>query len=116
RNAAKGYNRIDRGRSHRLDLVKRFVLRAAAEIRIDTELLGRQRRELCEPAFELAIEIAAGVALAARIHAAGAVCRQLLVNAPRDRLIGCGPVAVTAAEHPVAHFRERILPQVAADP
>ena len=116
RDAAERDDGIDHGRRHRLDLVERLVVGAAAEIRFDTEFLHRQRRELCQPAFELAIEVAAGVALAARVRTARAVRRQLLVNGPRNRLIGRGPVAVAAAEHPVAHFRERILRQVAAKP
>ena len=116
RDAAERDDRVDHGRRHRLDLVERFVLGAAREVRSDTKFLHRQRRELCEPAFELTIEIAAGVALAARIRTAGAVRRQLLVNGPRNRLIGRGPVAVAAAEHPVAHLRERVLRQVAAKP
>ncbi len=41
---------------------------------------------------------------------------QLLVDQPRNRLIGRGPVAVAAAEHGVAHFCKRILRQVTAQP
>src|ERR1700716_1012214 len=47
----------------------------AAEIRIDAEFLRRQRRESGEPALEFSIKIAAGIALAACIHAAAAVRR-----------------------------------------
>ena len=114
RDAAERDDRIDRGRRHRLDRVQRRVVGAAVEAGIDAEFLHRRGREPGEPAFELAVEIAAGVALAARIDAARAMRRQLLVDQPRDRLIGRGPVAVAAAEHGVAQLCERILRQIAA--
>jgi hypothetical protein len=69
-----------------------------------------------EPFFELAVEIAAGIALAAAIEAACAMRGQLLVDHARHRLIGRGPVAVAAAEHGIAQLSERILRQVAVQP
>src|SRR5436309_1321547 len=82
----------------RLDFIERLVLGAAAEIRFDSEFLCRQWRELGEPALEVALEIAAGVALAPPIHAARPESRHLLVDQPRNRLIGRGPATVAAAE------------------
>ena len=112
RDAADRDDRVDRGRRHRLDVVERLVVGAAAEIASRPNSFT-ERGRLGEPAFELAVEIAAGVALAARIDAAAAMRGQLLVDHARDRLIGRGPVAVAAAEHRVAQFCEGIFRQVA---
>ena len=42
--------------------------------------------------------------------------RQLLVDHPRHRLVGRGPIAVAAAEHGVAQLGKGILRQIAAQP
>ena len=42
--------------------------------------------------------------------------RQPLVDEARHRLVGRGPIAVAAAEHGIAHVRERILRCVAVQP
>ena len=53
------------------------------------------------PGAVLAVEVAAGVALAARVHALRAVLLELGVDQRRDRLVGRRPVAVAAAEDAV---------------
>src|SRR5690606_41298340 len=67
---------------------------------------------LREPLLELAVEIAARIALAARIDRAGAMPGQLLVDQARHRLIGRRPIAVAAAEHRITHLGESVLRQV----
>jgi hypothetical protein len=104
-----------RGR-HRLDRIERRVVGAAGEAGIDAQFLHRRGRGLREPFLELAVEIAAGIALAAGVKTARAMCRQLLVDRARHGLIGRGPVAVAAAEHGVADLGERILRQAAVQP
>ena len=116
RSAALHHDGIDRGLRHRLDLVERLVIGAAAEIRIEAEFLHRGGCGRRKPALELTVEIAAGIALAARIDVARAVRLELLVDQARHRLIGRGPVAVAAAEHRVTQFGKGVLWQIAAEP
>ena len=54
------------------------------------------------PGLELAVEVAARVALAARVHAGRAARLERGVDAGRHGLVGRGPVAVAAAEDRVA--------------
>src|SRR5262244_3151660 len=70
RGAAEGCDRTHFSGGDRLDPVQRLVVGAAAENRREAELLNRRRRELGKPALVLAIEVAARIALAARIEAA----------------------------------------------
>src|SRR4029078_639491 len=98
----------------RFDGVERRVVGAAGDARCQAEFLGGRGCGRREPFLETAIEIAAGLAPAARIDAASAMRRQLLVDHARHRLVGRRPVAVAAAEHGAAYFFESILAQVIA--
>ena len=64
RDAALRNDGVDGGRRHRLDRIQRLVVGAAGKIGIDAEFLHRHRCCGREPFFELAVEIAAGIALA----------------------------------------------------
>src|SRR6185312_3711301 len=86
------------------------------KIPVDAEFLGRDLRRGRKPFLELAVKIAAGIALTARIDGTRATRGELLVDEARHRLIGRGPIAVAAAEHGVAYPGEGILRQVAAKP
>jgi hypothetical protein len=116
RDAALRHDGVDRGRRHRLDGVERRIIGAARDARCEAEFLGGRGSRGGKPFFELAIEVAAGIALAARIDAAPAMRRQLLVDHARHRLIGRRPVAVAATEHGVADVCECVLGQLATQP
>ena len=116
RNATLRNEQIDGRGRHRLDRIERCVVGAAGETGIDAQFLHRRGRGRREPFLELAVEIAAGIALAAPIEAARAMRRQLLIDHARHGLIGRGPIAVTAAEHGVTHLGEHILRQAAVQP
>ena len=65
RDAALRNDGMNGGWRHRLDRIERRVVGAAGKAGIDAQFLHRRRRGLCEPFFELAVEIAARIALAA---------------------------------------------------
>ena len=114
RGTAERDDGVDRGRRHWLDGIERFIVGAASEAGVEAELLHRSGSRLGEPALELAVEVAPGIALAALIDTARAMGLELLVDQARHRLVGRGPIAVAAAEHGIAHIGESAFWQIAA--
>ena len=75
--------------------------------RVEPERRAQRVPQPGVPGLELAVEVAARVAFAARVHPGRAARLQRGVDPRRHRLVGRGPVAVAAAEDGVAHPRRR---------
>ncbi len=74
------------------------------------------RAAAAEPGLELAVEVVARIALAAGAGAGRAMGGQLLVDQPRDRLIGRKPGRCCRGQTPHSALSQGILRQVAAGP